>query len=165
MNRPAGTEKLHSWKATNDTTNPLGGATQTRRQGPSTQRRRRVEEVGPPQRDRGATRGKHWSAYSSTSQQRGLGRAGSARAVVLQMQKNSKSKGHTREEEEDGKAKSRTSARHVILKGRTRPLTFNTGPVVSARLSPTRAPWRNNRPLTRRLGSCEIRTCRVYVWS
>jgi hypothetical protein len=55
------------------------------------------------------------------------------------MQKNSNSKGHTREEEEDGKAKSRTSARHAILKGRTRPLTFNTGPAVSARLSPTRA--------------------------
>jgi hypothetical protein len=44
-----------------------------------------------------------------------------------------------REEEDDGKAKSRTCARRAILKGRARPLTFNAGPAVSAGLSPTRA--------------------------
>jgi hypothetical protein len=55
------------------------------------------------------------------------------------MLKNSKSREQAREEEDDGKAKYRTSARPTVLKGRTRPLTFNVGPAVLAGLSPTRA--------------------------
>jgi hypothetical protein len=55
------------------------------------------------------------------------------------MRNKSEGRGQAREEEEDGKAKSGTSARRVVLKGRMRPLTFNDGPVVSVRLSPTRA--------------------------
>jgi hypothetical protein len=46
-------------------------------------------------------------------------------------------------------------------RGRMRPLTFNVGPTVLVRLSPTRAPQRNNRPLARRLGARGIRTCNV----
>jgi hypothetical protein len=60
-------------------------------------------------------------------------------AVALRMRKNSERRGQAREEEEDGKAKSRTSAQRVVLKGQTRALTFDTGPAVSAVLSPTRA--------------------------
>jgi hypothetical protein len=60
-------------------------------------------------------------------------------AAALRMRKNSERRGQAREEEEDGKEKSRTSARRVVLKGQTRPLTFDTGPAVSAVLSPTRA--------------------------
>jgi hypothetical protein len=58
-------------------------------------------------------------------------------AVVLRMRKNSESREQAREEEDDGKAKSRTYARHAVLKGQARPLTFNAGPAVSAGLLPT----------------------------
>jgi hypothetical protein len=60
-------------------------------------------------------------------------------AVAPRMRKNSERRGQVQVEEEDGKAKSQTSTRHAVLKGQTRPLTFNVGPTVSARLSPTRA--------------------------
>jgi hypothetical protein len=40
MNRPAGTEKPRSWKAMNDTTNPLGARHGLTARAPSTPRRR-----------------------------------------------------------------------------------------------------------------------------
>jgi hypothetical protein len=79
MNRPVGTRKPRSWKATNDTTNPLGArhglvAGELPLNGGSEWRKLarldKTEEL---------LVGKNWSVSSSTSRQRSLGRAGSAR--------------------------------------------------------------------------------------
>jgi hypothetical protein len=48
--------------------------------------------------------------------------------VALQMRKNSKSRDRAREEEDDGKAKSRTCARRVVLKGEGGPIPSTSGP-------------------------------------
>jgi hypothetical protein len=74
-----------------------------------------------------------------------------ARATVLfRTWKSSEHGGQVREEEEeDGKANSQTSARRTVLKGPTRPLTFNSGPTRSARLSPTHARVPAKQPPTR----------------
>jgi hypothetical protein len=118
MNRPAGTEKPHSWKATNDTTYPLGP-------------RHRLVAGNPPLDDVGEWR--KLARLDKTEEllagnigarpirHRGskvLGGLEAQAAVLSRMRKISERKGRVREEEEeDRKAKSQTSARRVVLKG------------------------------------------------
>jgi hypothetical protein len=149
MNRPAGTEKPRSWKATNDTTYPLGRGTDSslgtfHSKGvvgggscPASIRRRSCsrETLERVQFD-----------ICSSGVLDGLEAQGTA---ALRMRKNSERGGQAREEEEDGKAKSRTSTQHAVLKGADQPLTFDTRPAVLAGLSPTRARASAKQPPTR----------------
>jgi hypothetical protein len=139
MNRPAGTEMLRSWKATNDTTNPLGA-----RHGLVTGN---LPLNGSGERTKLACLDKTEELLAGNVGVCPVRHHGSGvpsgleaqEAVALWMRKNSESRERAQEEEDDGKAKFRTCARRAVLKGQARPLTFNAGPAVSAGLSLTRA--------------------------
>jgi hypothetical protein len=106
MNRPAGTEKLRSWKTTNDTTNPLGA--------------RHGLIAGDLPLDGGGERGK--LAHLDETEKLLAGNVGACpvrhhdggvsggleaqEVVALRMRKNSESRVRGQEEEDDGKAKS-----------------------------------------------------------
>jgi hypothetical protein len=77
-----------------------------------------------------------------------LGRLEAQAVAAWRMLRNLERRGQAREEEEDGKAKSRTNAQHTVLKGRTRPLTFkHRARHVSETFTHARTPRRNNHPL------------------
>jgi hypothetical protein len=86
---------------------------------------------------------------------------------VLWKWKNSERKEQVREEEEvDGEAESQTSARRVVLKGAGLTPHLRSGDhCVSETFAHARAPRRNNHPLSRRLGSHGLQTCRVCAQS
>jgi hypothetical protein len=95
-----------------------------------------------------------------------LGELEAQGVMALQMRKSSECRGDARGEEEDGKAKSRTSARHAILKGvSATPHLRRHVRRVRQTFAHVRAPRRNNRPLARLLGSRRIRTCSVCARS
>jgi hypothetical protein len=114
MNRPAGTEKPRSWKATNDTTYPLGAWHGLVARNPP------LDGIGEWRK--GARLNKTGELFTGNIGARPIRHHGSkvlggpkARAAaLLRMWKNSECKGRVQEEEEeDGKAKSQTSARRA----------------------------------------------------
>jgi hypothetical protein len=149
MNCPAGTEKPRSWKATNDTTNTLGarhGLVAENLPLDGSGERRKLPCLDETEEllagNVGACPVRHCCGRVS-------GGLEPQEAVALQMRKSSESGMRVREEEDDGKVKSWTYAGHTVLKGQARPLAFDTGPAVSAELSPTRARALVKQPPTR----------------
>jgi hypothetical protein len=118
MNRPMGTEKPRLWKTTNNTTYPLGAwhglvdgddPLNDVGEGRKPARLDQTEELLAG--DVGARPVRHHDGEV-------LGELEAQAATVLWMWKNLERKGQAREEEEaDGKAKSRNSARRAVLKG------------------------------------------------
>jgi hypothetical protein len=127
---------------------PLGGATRTRRRGPSTNggsewrklvRLDKTEELIA--RNVGACPVGHRNSGV-------LGGMEAQGAVVLRMRKNSENRGYAREEEDDGKAKSRTCTRRAVLKGESAaPHLQHRARRVNETFAHARAPRQNNRPL------------------
>jgi hypothetical protein len=106
MNRPAGMEKPHSWKATNDTTYPLGarhrlvaGDLPLDGSGERKKLARLDETEELLAGNVGACPVRHRDGGVSG----GLGAQG---AVALRMRKSSESRMQVREDEDDGKLKS-----------------------------------------------------------
>jgi hypothetical protein len=115
MNRPAETEKLRSWKATNDTTYPLGVRHGLVAGNPALDgggERRKLSRLNKEELLAGNVGARPFRHRDGEV----LGRLEAKAAAAWRMQKNSERRGQVREEE-DGKAKSRTSARRAILKG------------------------------------------------
>jgi hypothetical protein len=106
MNQPAGTEKSRSWKATNDTTYPLGARHGLVTGDPPLDgggEQRKLSRLDNMEELLARNVGAHLVRHRGGRVLDGLE---AQAAAALRMRKNSEPRGQARGEEEDGKAKS-----------------------------------------------------------
>jgi hypothetical protein len=110
MNRPAGTEKPRSWKAMNDTTNPRGAQHRLVARHPplfDAGERQKLARLDETEELLAGHIGTRPVRHRGGGVSGGLGAQG---AVALRMQKSTESGMRAREEENNGREKSRTRA-------------------------------------------------------